>query len=210
MKKLIPIISTLISSMVFVCFIWTMWFNVLPIKALCVTVLGRSMEPTLHNEQVIYGELGKIERGDITTICIQSELANQYPDLADGGIVKRIIGVPGDDITLEDNVIFVNGIALEEPYLSDEARKHTMDYTNYTDLQLKAGEYFVLGDNRGHSLDSRTFGPISEGNLLYKQSTTATWSTVFIVGLMLLTTIIGTCFYFGCYIITKKLLKRIL
>ena len=104
----------------------------------------------------------------------------------------------------------MNGIALEEPYLSDEARKHTMDYTNYTDLQLKAGEYFVLGDNRGHSLDSRTFGPISEGDLLYKQSTTTTWSTVFIVGLMLLTTIIGTCFYFGCYIITKKLLKRIL
>ena len=61
MEKLIPVISILISSMIFVCFVWTIWFNVLPIKALRVTVLGRSMEPTLHNEQVIYGELGKIE-----------------------------------------------------------------------------------------------------------------------------------------------------
>lgn len=210
MRRRIQIISLLISGMVFICFIWTMWFEVLPVKALCVTVLGRSMEPTLHNNQVLFGELGKIERGDIATICFQSELAKQYPDLTDGGIIKRIIGVPGDDITIEGNVVFVNGIVLEEPYLSDEARNHTWDYTNYTDLELKDGKYFVMGDNRGRSLDSRTFGPVSEEDLLYKQSATATWSTVLIIGLMLLAATIGTCIYFWCYIVSKKLLTRIL
>ena len=83
MEKRISIISLFISCIVMVCIIVTIEVKVLPIDALCVTVMGKSMEPTLHDDQVVFGEFGGLERGDIVTICFQGELAKQYPELSD-------------------------------------------------------------------------------------------------------------------------------
>lgn len=127
-------------------------------------VVGRSMEPTLHNEdQVLVDKLtvnfSDLTRGEIITIDT-STIASQEEEL----IVKRVIGLPGDTIDFADGRVILNGETLEENYL---------DNGSYTDapvdwqgpLTLGDGEFYVLGDNRSNSADSRIMGPISEENI---------------------------------------------
>ncbi len=76
--------------------------------------------------------------------------------------VKRIVGVPGDTVELVEGKVLVNGLELEEAYLSEEYTQGTMDRPLVT---LGAGEYFVMGDNRDRSNDSRYVGPLMEAEI---------------------------------------------
>ncbi|MBD3281826.1 signal peptidase I [Candidatus Uhrbacteria bacterium] len=123
-------------------------------------VKGASMEPNFFDhEYLIIDEISyrfsEPERGDI--------LVFHYPNDPKNYFIKRLVGLPGETVEVANGQVkiyndeYPNGIVLDESlYLSDEYTAQTRRDT------LKADEYFVLGDNRASSLDSRFFGPIDE------------------------------------------------
>ncbi|NLJ86088.1 MAG: signal peptidase I [Firmicutes bacterium] len=109
-------------------------------------VQGRSMEPTLHHrERLIVDKLSYRFRapaaGEIVVF--------RYPADPRRKFIKRIIGVPGDEIMIRDTVVYVNGRALEEDYI------YGPTYGDWGPRKVPPGRYFVLGDNRNNSDDSR-------------------------------------------------------
>jgi signal peptidase I len=148
-----------------------------------------SMEKTLmENDQLIVERLsytfGQPQRGDIIVFIDELEVNNTIParikrlyeDMLskirqkDGHLrlVKRVIGLPGDEINIEDGYVFVNGERLEEEYLSVPTNAKNLDYP----LIVQEDSYFVLGDNRTVSLDSRDFGSVPiekiEGRVMFR------------------------------------------
>ena len=95
------------------------------------------------------------ERGEV----IVFEFPDRNPSNSKKDFVKRVIGLPGETIEVKDGVPFVDGVVLEEPYLT------TKDHSNGRKVELGAGEYYVMGDNRAHSNDSRNWGAVPEENL---------------------------------------------
>ncbi|HCP08587.1 MAG TPA: signal peptidase I [Candidatus Moranbacteria bacterium] len=146
-------------------------------------VQGASMEPTFeNNEYLIINELGykKTEArfGGKTFFTVnpfkeidrQEVIVFRYPKNPDQFFIKRIVGLPGEKIQIKDNTVTIfneenpNGFVLDErEYLSMK------EVTNGdTAVNLKSGEYYVLGDNRLHSSDSRSWGPITEDEVIGK------------------------------------------
>jgi signal peptidase I len=87
----------------------------------------------------------------------------QFPDTNPNNpkkdFVKRVVGLPGETIRMHSGVVFVNEVELDEPYLVEK------DRSNATAVILGEGEYYVLGDNRAHSNDSRNWGAVPVANL---------------------------------------------
>lgn len=116
-------------------------------------VRGSSMAPGILDGDRILVEpwsylLGPIERGDVVVL--------RYPLDPDVDYIKRIIGLPGDNIVLARGEVWVNGRQLVEPYVESVDESTTMT------VEVAAGHYFVLGDNRPRSSDSREFGFVPE------------------------------------------------
>lgn len=146
-----------------------------------VIVKGDSMDPTLENdERVIALKFGDVARFDIVTF--------PAPDATNKNYIKRVIGLPGDTIAYENDVLYVNGVATEEPYLAQykerlpEGAVLTNDFTFESlaagyprnDInkafigvtKVPEGQLFVLGDNRQISKDSRIIGFINKSDIL--------------------------------------------
>jgi signal peptidase I len=127
-----------------------------------VKVVGRSMVPTLCDSQHyllnrwVYS-LHAPQRSDIVVLRDPSD---------NGFSVKRIIAAPGDSIYLSSGSVYLNGCKLIEPYLAPGTP--TFTDSKDRDRLIKCGrdQYFVLGDNRQNSIDSRTYGPVPRANLL--------------------------------------------
>lgn len=126
-----------------------------------VVVQGRSMTPTLQDgERCLLNRLSYIyaapRRGDLVVLRDRG---------ADDLAVKRIIALPGESVRVSQGRIFVNGRRLVEAYLEDGTQTvaPTGDDLCYT---LSHDEYFVLGDNRAESEDSRYYGPVARGKII--------------------------------------------
>ncbi len=125
-------------------------------------VVGNSMHPTYKNgeylmaNKILY-KIGKPERGDVIIF--------KYSETQD--FIKRIIGLPGDTVMLKDGKLYINGKMLDESkYLSDSVYTNGGDFLREGEsVTVPEGRYFVCGDNRPHSSDSRSFGPIDKGNI---------------------------------------------
>lgn len=111
-----------------------------------VRVDGASMQPTLYTDQRVvvtkipYWNDENIERGDI--------VITKYPGSREN-FVKRVLALPGDTIEITDGVLYINKTEIDEPYI-----KETM-YADYQLTTIPEGHYFVMGDNRNNSKDSR-------------------------------------------------------
>ncbi len=125
-----------------------------------VQVSGNSMYPTLHNKDIMLLEkvsvkFSDIKRGDI--IVARHEKTK---------IIKRVIGLPGDNLYVKDNTLYINDKKYEEDYLMDGLI--TDDFTllgTANVVKIPKGKYFVMGDNREDSLDSRIFGLVDQNNI---------------------------------------------
>jgi signal peptidase I len=127
-----------------------------------VQVIGPSMYPTLLNSDFYWIDKFAYTRKDPHPGDI---IALQDPS-GRGLDVKRIIAVPGESVYISHGKVYVNGQLLKEPYL--ERNEATFAYEKSEDefFCLGPGQFFVMGDNRGNSCDSRTFGPIARAAIL--------------------------------------------
>lgn len=127
-----------------------------------------SMEHTLNiDDRVIVNKLSyklhDINRGDIVVFERPEDRNDEIKDL-----IKRVIGLPGDAVSFEDNHVYINGELLEEPYLAPgmPSMGHTYACTPEEPCQVPEGMIWVMGDNRTNSKDSTYFGPINESDVV--------------------------------------------
>jgi signal peptidase I len=120
-----------------------------------VKVEGTSMMPTLDDQERIFinkfvyrFHFEKIDRGDTVVFWFPGDPSKSY--------IKRVIGMPGDRVEVHDGSVLVNGQTLEEDYVPQEYR----DQSEMRPTTIGPDEYFVLGDHRSSSNDSRTWGMV--------------------------------------------------
>ena len=123
-------------------------------------ISGASMEPNFHNgeyiltNKIIYKFKEPI-RGDVIIFKSPKDKTVDY--------IKRIIGLPGDTVRLENNSYYVNDVKIEEPYEPSDMPIYGGSFLAEGDeITVPEGQYFVSGDNRPHSSDSREFGTIAK------------------------------------------------
>lgn len=139
LKDLVPYVIIIIAVILVRTFIAT------PVR-----VNGSSMYPTLKGKEImLLNKLGKIDRFDIVVLKIDEEEDN---------LIKRVIALPGESIEIMDNKIYINGKELEDKY--GMGNTYSIDK-----ITLKDDEYFILGDNRVISMDSREFGPVKKEDI---------------------------------------------
>jgi signal peptidase I len=134
-----------------------------------VKVEGTSMMPGLADQERIFinkyaYRLGNIERGDVVVF--------RYPGDPSKNYIKRVVGIPGDRIEIFRGDVVVNGNRLEEPYVLMQFR----DERSMSELTVPEDEYFVLGDHRNLSSDSRDFGVV-EREAIFGKAVFAYWPT---------------------------------
>ena len=132
-----------------------------------VKVEGTSMMPSLEDQERIFVNkfvyrLEPIERGDIVVF--------RYPRDPSKSYIKRVIGMQGDDIRIDGGQVYVNGKALDETYVPSEYT----DERSYPEIIVPPHCYFVLGDHRSMSNDSRDFGSVNQ-NFIYGKAVFGYW-----------------------------------
>jgi signal peptidase I len=136
-----------------------------------------SMEPTLKiGDRIVVDKLSYHLHGvDRTNIVVFSTPPTEDcagPPVSD--LVKRVIGLPGETVSLADGNVYINGHLLPEPFLPPNLRDDTYPgpatapYALHHAYRIPAGEVYVMGDNRPNSCDSRYWGPISESTIVGK------------------------------------------
>jgi signal peptidase I len=123
-----------------------------------------SMEQTLQvNDRIIayklFYDIDDVERGDIVIFKFPLDPRKDF--------VKRVIGLPGDTIRIEDKVLYLNGSRLDEPYVvHEDSREVGFPRDDYGPIVVPDEAVFVLGDNRDKSEDSRYWGFVPAGNIV--------------------------------------------
>jgi signal peptidase I len=131
-----------------------------------VKVEGTSMEPGLSdNERIFINKftyklnLGDIHRGDTVVFWYPADTTKSY--------IKRVIGLPGDRIRITHGRVYVNGSALAEDYVAEQHRDPS-SWNSGREIAVPTGDYFVLGDHRNSSSDSRAWGWVPRDNIYGK------------------------------------------
>jgi signal peptidase I len=133
-------------------------------------VKGASMEPNYHStDYLIIDELSyrfsEPQRGDVIVFKYPKDESYKY--------IKRIIAFPGEAVEIKNAKIYITDksgkmFELDENYLPQEVKDSWKNNMTMSPVLLKEGEYFVLGDNRNYSSDSRIWGTLPEGNIIGK------------------------------------------
>lgn len=135
-----------------------------------VSIVGSSMYPTVHNKDLALINIAglkenTLERFDVVVINCKEDQEN---------IIKRIIGLPGETIKYENDVLYINNVKYDEDFLDKDymekaKRKYNSNvFTEDFEMIVPEGKYFVLGDNRLNSKDSRAFGAFEYEDIIGK------------------------------------------
>ncbi len=132
-----------------------------------VKVEGTSMQPRLVDQERIFVNrfiyrFTDIQRGDVVVFW--------YPKDRSKSFIKRVLAVPGDEIEIRYGSVYVNGTKVDEPYLKPEYR----DRESYPKVLVRPDRYFVLGDHRNSSNDSRNWGFVPR-ELIYGKAVFSYW-----------------------------------
>lgn len=148
-----------------------------------VRVDGRSMYPTLKDGEFGFTNVGGVllngvERGDIVVVTMEENGQKTH-------WVKRVIGLPGETVSCVNDVVYINGKVLDETkYIDPDYRQSLVDKFGYfnkvpnadntnvedfEEVKLKDDEYYVMGDNRPYSKDSRYVGPVKKSQIFAKK-----------------------------------------
>jgi signal peptidase I len=132
-----------------------------------VRVEGTSMLPMLEDQDRLFinkiaYRVGEIHRGDVVVF--------EYPRDHTKSYIKRVIALPGDRLRIADGQVYVNSVRLKEPYVPNRFA----DDRSEPEQVLPSHEYFVMGDHRSISSDSREFGPVDR-NLIYGKAVFVYW-----------------------------------
>ena len=124
---------------------------------------GMSMEPTLHDKELILVDKWSYlfhapTRGDVIVFVAPPEPTQDY--------IKRIVAVPGDTITIRDTTVIVDGARLNETYVDPKRQGNLYAYKTISNILVPPDDYFVLGDNRIGSSDSRNWGFVPRANII--------------------------------------------
>lgn len=129
------------------------------------SVSGPSMQPNLHTgDRIVVNLISKALGSDFEPGAIITIHGDQL-QVPVSDIIKRVIGVPGDTIEIRKEGVFRNGTQIEEPYLAPGTQTEPKD-RGYDRVTLGADQYYVLGDNRSNSTDSRDLGPIPRSAIM--------------------------------------------
>lgn len=127
-------------------------------------VIGESMEPSFFDQEYILTDkisyrLREPERGDVVVFKAPNNPRRDY--------IKRIIAVPGETVSINNNTVYVNNKPLTENYLDQNERIDNGNlFSNNASIIVPEHYYFVLGDNRDHSQDSRVWGPVDQDSIV--------------------------------------------
>lgn len=145
------------------------FFVLFQMLILPIRIVGNSMHPTLQNHQTGFSiknnPFTELNRFDV--VIIQLPQTNEL-------IVKRIVGLPNETVSIENDTLYINHRPVAEPFLENDyvnaIRAKQNDPFTFRVLEIKLGDdqYYVLGDNRPLSQDSRFFGPISRKDIIAK------------------------------------------
>ena len=132
-----------------------------------VRVEGTSMLPRLEDQDRLFinkfaYQFEKIHRDDVVVFYYPHDHSKSY--------IKRVIALPGDRLSIDHGTVIVNGVALNEPYVPERFQ----DDRSLPERVIQAGEYFVMGDHRSISSDSRDFGPVPR-DLIYGRAAFVYW-----------------------------------
>jgi signal peptidase I len=132
-----------------------------------VRVEGTSMLPMLEDQDRLFinkfaYRFGDVQRNDVVVFLYPGDHTKSY--------IKRVIALPGDDLRIDHGQVWVNGVALKEPYVPLKYE----DDRSQPEMTVPAGEYFVMGDHRSISSDSRDFGPVPRA-LIYGKAALVYW-----------------------------------
>ena len=139
-----------------------------------VRVDGRSMYPTLKDGEFGFTNVGGVllngvKRGDIVVVTMEEKGQKTH-------WVKRVIGMPGDTISCVNDIVFINGKVLDETqyvdqfgYFNKVPNANNTDVQDFEEVKLGDDEYYVMGDNRPYSKDSRYVGPVKKSQLFAKK-----------------------------------------
>lgn len=132
-----------------------------------VKVEGTSMQPELRDQDRLFVNkfaynFEKISRDDVVVFYYPRDTTKSY--------IKRVIALPGDNIRIEDGRVYVNSHRVDEDYVPSQFR----DTRSMADMVVPQGEYFVMGDHRSISSDSRDFGPVTR-KLIYGKAAFIYW-----------------------------------
>jgi signal peptidase I len=118
-----------------------------------VVVEGAAMLPAFHNgDRVLMDKkIGRLERGDVVMFLYPKDRTKSY--------LKRVVGLPGETVEIKDGRVYVDGRILEEPYVDE---RYNQAKSTFPPQRVPESQYFVLGDNRDNSSDSRYWGTLDE------------------------------------------------
>ena len=124
---------------------------------------GHSMEPNLHDQELILVDKWTYlfrppARGDVIVFIAPPQPSQDY--------IKRVIGVPGDVITIQNTTVIVDGVTLKETYVDPKNQGATFEDRRISKMVVPPNDYFVLGDNRANSSDSRVWGFVPKQNVI--------------------------------------------